>query len=72
MFFAARLLAPLLVLLSLLLMPLFCHAQETKELIRQRRASAQGEEVVPGDIVRIDTELVPAIFINSVWKPSAA
>jgi Ca-activated chloride channel homolog len=63
MFFAAQLLAPLLILLSLLSMPLFCHAQETKELVRQRRVSAQGEEVVPGDIIRIDTELVPVEVI---------
>ncbi|MGB7924564.1 MAG: VWA domain-containing protein [Pyrinomonadaceae bacterium] len=46
-------------MLSLLFMPLLCYAQEAKELVRQRRASAQGEEVAPENIVRIETDLVP-------------
>ncbi len=49
----------LLVLLLLLFVPPLCHAQDAKELVRQRRVLAQGEEVGPGDIVRIDTDLVP-------------
>jgi Ca-activated chloride channel homolog len=57
--FTAQLLVHLLILLSLLFMPLLCYAQEAKELVRQRRVAAQGEEVAPDDIVRIDTDLVP-------------
>lgn len=49
----------LLVLLLLLFEPPLCQAQDAKELVRQRRVLAQGEEVGPGDIVRIDTDLVP-------------
>jgi VWFA-related protein len=57
--FNTQLLMRLLVLLSLLLMPLVCYAQEAKELVRQRRVSAQGEEVAAGDVVRIETDLMP-------------
>ncbi|HEY0376875.1 MAG TPA: VWA domain-containing protein [Pyrinomonadaceae bacterium] len=49
----------LLILLSLLFMPTLCSAQDAKEMVRERRVSAQGEEVGPGDVVRIETDLVP-------------
>lgn len=47
------------VLLFLLSMPLFCGAQEAQQQVRPRRVSTQREEVTAGDIVRIDTDLVP-------------
>ncbi len=49
----------LVLLLLLLFVPPLCHAQDAKELVRQRRVLAQGEEVGPGDTVRIETDLVP-------------
>lgn len=49
----------LLILLSLLSMPGLCSAQDAKGLVRERRVSARGEEVGPGDVVRIETDLVP-------------
>lgn len=57
--FNSRPLVRLLVLLSPLLMPPSCHAQEATEAVRPRRASVRAEEVAPGDIVRTDTDLVP-------------
>jgi VWFA-related protein len=43
----------------MLFMPLCCYAQEAKQQVRQRRVYAQGEEVSPGDVIRVDTDLVP-------------
>lgn len=48
-----------LILASLLLAPTPCHAQEESAHVRERRASARAEEVGPGDVVRVDTDLVP-------------
>jgi VWFA-related protein len=48
----------LLVLLLLLFTPPFCFAQGAQGQVRERRVSARGEEVGPGDIVRIETDLV--------------
>ena len=46
------------ILLFLLFTPPFCFAQEAQRQVRERRVSARGEEVGPGDVVRIDTDLV--------------
>jgi len=57
--FTTRLLAQLLILGSLILMPRLCSAQEAKDQGRQRRVSGAGEEVALGDVIRIETDLVP-------------
>lgn len=57
-FTSQRLLRPL-ILLPLLFIPLFCYAQEAQQQVRQGRVATQGEEVSPGDIVRIETDLIP-------------
>ena len=48
-----------LMLASLLLAPTHCRAQDEQAHVRQRRASAQAEEVGPEDVVRVDTDLIP-------------
>lgn len=48
----------LLLLLLLFFTPFFSLAQEAPRQGRERRVSARGEEISPGDIVRIDTDLV--------------
>jgi VWFA-related protein len=54
-----HLLPHLLISLSMLFMPHFCYGQEANQQVRQRRVYAQGEEVSPGDVIRVDTDLVP-------------
>lgn len=57
--FTSRLLVHLLIMLSTSFMPTHSRSQEATEHAGQRRAQAQAEEVAPGDIVRVDTDLVP-------------
>ncbi|MFL6230675.1 MAG: VWA domain-containing protein [Pyrinomonadaceae bacterium] len=59
----ARLLRQLLVLLLLLFLPPPTSAQEASGHVRARRASARGEEVAPGEVIRVDTDLVPVEVI---------
>lgn len=48
-----------LILLSLLFMTVLCSTQEAQRPITQPRGSNPAEEVSAGDIVRVDTDLVP-------------
>lgn len=57
--FTSRLAALALTLLPLIFMPLHGHAQEATESVRPRRVWTQAEEVATGEVIRVDTDLIP-------------
>jgi len=61
-FFRSHLVLQLLVFVPLLLAPRVCIAQRIENQVKPRGAT-QGEEIKAGDIIRIDTDLVPVEVI---------